>query len=106
MDISFYSGDSRDLIISVVDENDKPIDLTDASIEWVLAENDLIKLKKNIGEGVTIVNAQEGLFKIEISSDDTGSLKGDYKQLARVTISGGKSSIVLDETIKIEKSLI
>lgn len=106
MDISFYSGDSRNFIISVVDENNMPIDLTGASIEWVLIENDLIKLKKKIGDGVTIVNAQEGRFKIEISSEDTGSLKGEYKQLARVSINDGSSSIVLDGIVKIEKSLI
>ncbi|RII32861.1 hypothetical protein D2A34_21950 [Clostridium chromiireducens] len=106
MDLSFYSGDSRNLIINVVDENNSSINLTGATVEWALINNDLVLIKKSINSGITISNATGGQFKIEITSSDTDNLSGNYRHLARVTTADGRSSIVISGTIKIEKSLI
>ena len=106
MDISFYSGDSRNLIINVVDENNNPINLTESVIEWVLISNGLVLLKKSIDKGITLSKPAEGQFKIIIDSSDTDSLSGTYNHLARVTTTDGESSIVISGTILVEKSLI
>lgn len=106
MDISFYSGDSRNLIISVIDENNTEIDLTGAAIEWVLINQGEIILSKSIGSGITINNASGGQFAIALTVNDTRKLLGTYPHMARVTTSNGNSSIVLTGTITIQASLI
>ena len=106
MDISFYSGDSRNFIINVVDENNNPINLTGATIEWALISTGLVLLKKSIGKGITLSKPTEGQFIINVTSSDTDTLVGNYNHLARVTTTDEESSIVISGTIVVEKSVI
>ncbi|OPJ63674.1 hypothetical protein [Clostridium chromiireducens] len=107
MDISFYSGDSRNLVISVTDENNNAINLNSATIKWVLIDNkDSAILSKEVGNGIKITNPTSGQFTISVLAQDTKNLEGNYKHMARVTTSSGESSIVLTGSINIMKSLI
>ena len=107
MDISIYSGDSRNLIINVVDQNNAIVPLTGASIEWILINNQGVPaLSKSVGSGITITSASGGQFTVSITVGDTRSLNGSYQHMARVTTNDGNSSIVLTGTIAVEGSLI
>lgn len=106
MDITFYSGDSRNLIINVVDENNTPISLTGANIEWILINQGNTILSKSVSSGITINNDSVGQFTISLTTNDTRSLNGTYQHMARVTTEDGSSSVVLTGTITIEASLI
>jgi len=106
VDISLYSGDSRNLIINVVDENSNVINLTNATIEWILINQNSTILSKSVGEGITITNPTNGQFKIEIAITETKNLAGDYEHMARVITANGDSSIVFTGKITIQPSLI
>jgi hypothetical protein len=106
MDISLHTGDSKNLIINVVDGNNSPIDLTNATIEWILADKDTTVLAKSIGNGITVNIPTNGQFKISLTSSNTKNLSGVYTHMARVTTFSGDSSIILEGTITITKTLI
>jgi hypothetical protein len=106
MDLSFYAGDSRNLIINVTDENNLPIDLTNANVKWILTSQGNTILSKSIGSGITINNPKQGQFTIYLKANDTKNLSGNYEQAARVTTSSGESSIVLAGTVTISDSLL
>ena len=106
MDLDFYAGDSRNLIINVTDENNTPINITGATIKWILSSQDNNILTKSNGKGITISNAAQGQFTISLTDSDTKSLLGNYEHAARVTTLSGESSIVLTGSIIINKSLL
>jgi len=106
MDITLYSGDSRNLIINVTDENNSSINLTGASIEWILTSSNSTILSKSVGAGIAINNPTNGQFTISISSANTRNLSGIYQHLVRVTTTDGNSSIVLTGNITITKALL
>lgn len=105
-DITFYSGDSRNLVITVNDSNNQPIDLTGAKIEWIVTDDTTTILSKSVNSGITISNAAEGQFTITLLATETRKFSGSYQHMGRVTLSDGSSSIVLVGTITITKSLI
>jgi hypothetical protein len=106
MDLTFYTGDSRNLLITVVDQNDGVITITDAAIEWILISQGKTVLSKEVGAGITISNPTAGQFTISLTANDTRSLSGTYQHMTRVTTSDGNSSIVLTGTITVQESLI
>lgn len=106
MDLSLYSGDSRNLIISVTDENNTPVNLDNATIKWILSSQDNIVLTKSNGKGITISNASQGQFIIALAVSDTQDLNGNYVHAARVTTSNAESSIVLTGAVTITKALL
>jgi hypothetical protein len=107
MDLSLYAGDSRNIIINVVDQNNTVVPLFGATIEWVLADNQgSILLTKQVGSGISIADSAKGQFVISITSNNTASLNGTYQHAARVTIPDGESSIVLAGTVTVAKGLI
>ena len=105
-DILFYSGDSRNLVITVTNADNEPVDLTGASIEWILINQNNAVLTKSVGLGITINNPTGGQFTIALTIKDTRPLSGTYQHMARVTTSNENSSIVLTGTINVTKAFI
>ena len=104
-DFSLYSGDSMQLNASIVDENNAPVDLTGATIKWVLANDTATVLSKSIGNGITITNAAQGQCAIAITSVDTQILSGSYTHAARL-INGSESKIVFTGAVTISKAIV
>lgn len=105
-DFALYSGDSKKLNASIVDENNAPLNLTNATFKWVLANDTATVLSKSIGNGITITNAPYGQCTISITTADTQSLSGTYIHEARVTDSNGNSSIVFSGTVTVKKAFV
>jgi len=106
MDLTLYAGDSRNLKISVTDENSVPINLTGATIKWILTDQGSVKLSKVISSGITISNPTQGEFTVLLTASNTKTLSGTYQQMVRVTTADGNSSIVMTGSITIKESLI
>ena len=85
MDINLYAGDSRNIVVNVVDENNAPINLYGATIEWVLVSGSSVILTKAIGSGIMLSDPANGGFTIPIMASETDSLMGIYTHEARVT---------------------
>lgn len=106
MNLSFYAGDSRNLIVTVVDQNGEIVPLTGATIKWILVSQDTIMLSKKTDSGITLSDPAMGQFTIALTASDTKTLNGTYQHMARVTTADGNSSIVLTGTVIVEGSLV
>ncbi len=103
-----YSGDTKNLLVEVTDENNNPVDITGAqSIVWALISGDKVILRKTLSSGdITILDGARGLFKIILQAADTLNLNGQYRHECRLVTADGTSSLIFVGTVKINKAYI
>lgn len=95
----FFSGNDVEIFVPVVDQDDKVVDITGASIEWRLTKTNKNKTglitKTTSGGGIVITNGLGGIFKIIIAKAEAeGLLGGEYYHEARITIAGRNSTVL------------
>lgn len=85
--ISMYSGESRIIQLSIKDQDNNgiPLNLTGFSIKFLVHLNGVTKILKEINNGITILNAQEGEIEIRLAAVDTIELSGAYLFEVKVT---------------------
>jgi len=107
MDFEIYSGDSKNLLVTVTDENNNPVNITGAqSIVWALISGDKVILRKTLSEGVMIINGPGGIFQISIAAADTAKLTGKYQHECRLVTADGMSGIIFTGTLTVNKAYI
>ncbi len=116
MDFSLYQKNSRLLRVTVTDqETGAPIDLTGYTIAWVLMSSlkgapPTVKVpggesmmapnlaevlrKASGGGGITITDAENGVFELTLSVADTENLVGQMYYEAYLEKDGGRSTVV------------
>lgn len=102
------SGDTRTLTVTVNDRvTGDPIDLTGASIAWVLAKNNksTAEIEKSVGSGITVATPASGVFVVTINPADTTDLDGIYYHEAQVTDASGRVVTVMRGRATIETDL-
>lgn len=99
---TMWQSDSLLLNVAVTDASNNPVDITGATIEWVLQYNvasvsELVK--KTTSSGITITDATNGKFQIELDSTDTaGNQFGAgnfYHQCRVVDVSGHGETVFI-----------
>lgn len=100
-DARFVQGDTQYFDVSVVDGDDESVDLTDASIEYQLT-NDDITITKTVGDGITVTDAVAGECEIVLAPSDTSTLSRLCSHSIEITDSNGDVSTVLDGTVYVE----
>jgi hypothetical protein len=106
---TIYQGDSRDLFVSVTDLDGAVVNITGATIKWVLVNNDTVVLEKSTpsSSGINITNPTGGQFTISILPNETLTLSaGDCTHEARLTDSNGKSSLIFKDTLTVLESKV
>jgi len=108
MDFEIYSGDSKNLLVTVTDENNNPVNITGAqSIVWALISGDKVILRKTLSSGeITIINGSGGIFKISIQAADTINLAGQYRHECRLVTADGASGLIFTGTVTVNKAYI
>jgi len=108
MDFEIYSGDSKNLLVTVTDENNNPVNITGAqSIVWALISSDKVILRKTLSAGeITIINGPGGIFRISIAVADTTKLAGKYQHECRLVTADGASGIIFTGTLTVNKAYI
>ena len=91
-----YAGDTVVLNVSAKEADGSVLDLTGLSIMWAMgrSNNSTALLSKSVGHGVTIVNAQNGEFRVTLAQNETATLNGSYYHEIRVA-DGDTSSVIL-----------
>lgn len=76
VDYELRIGDSMVIEIQALDENDDPVDLTSATIEWRLADKPAgtVVLTYVTPTDVVITDALNGIFEVIIKKVDTANL--------------------------------
>jgi len=78
----------NDLLISatIQDENENALDLSGASLDFVVeTPAGAEKIRKSVGNGITVTDAVNGQIEIDISAADTDIPAGLYKHELLVT---------------------
>ena len=107
-DFDMTGGDDKEIIVSVVDQDGAPKDLTDATAKWALAtrSGSIAVSKATGGSGITIPVPSNGQVHILLESADTASLAGSYLHECEVTDADGDSETVATGTVTIYKTII
>lgn len=97
-------GDERELAITVYDSTGALLDLSNATIRWVLVSSRWGKtlLSKTVGTGITIPDqtSSKGVCIIELDPSDTSDLEPrGYAHQLRVSQSGGGPELVTDGVV-------
>lgn len=113
-DFEVVSGNDKELNVTVLDENDVPVDLTGATIVWAVANSPESKTRiffYTSPINITIILPQTapniGKFRIDVQDTDTEPLTArDYYHEARVVSSAGKKSTVMIGTMTVRANVI
>lgn len=103
-----HQGDALDINVSVENPDGTSKDLTSATAEWLLFENesdldaDALLTKTTGGGGISITDAANGKLTVSIDTNDTSSLVGQKHHRLRVTDSDGDRVTVFTGTFTIE----
>jgi len=109
-DVELWAGDTKQLVVTVTDDAGDPKDLTGATVRWILqgrpADSSPLLDKDNDAKGgVTIVDAAGGVFRVDLSPEDTEELSPrTYYHEAEVTDASGNISTVLIGSLVIHRS--
>lgn len=103
-----HQGDYKQIIITVLDENGEPLDLTGYSAIWcmhVQTLNDIV-ITKTTSDGITISNPTSGELEIELEAVDTESLSARvYGHQCEIEDILGRHATVTTGYVKLHKSV-
>ena len=105
-DTPFYQGNDGTLSFTVFNPDGTRKTLTNASIEWLLAETDDIDnphVTKTVGSGITITDGPNGECDVTLDSSDTSDLRGNKHHRLTVTDDNGDTYVAAVGTFKIQK---
>lgn len=107
-DFTYDGGDDLNIDITVTDGPNgtgDPVNLTGATIYWWLlddpADTTALVEKSTTGGGITITDAANGVFRVNLDPADAASLNGRYHHKAKVQDSGGDKTTVTTGEVKI-----
>lgn len=99
----WYRGDTKRLIVDVIDQANQPILLAGTEITFAFTNKrtETVVFTKSTNNGIEITNPSQ--FSVSIQPEDTDSLSpGDYICQARVLwVSSQEKAVVLDLTIRL-----
>jgi diketogulonate reductase-like aldo/keto reductase len=80
---SIYAGDTKDIEFTISEEGQK-VDLTSASIQWLMKKGEVTITKTNTN-GITLTDATNGVFTVKLTNADTKGLSGMFTHEAKIT---------------------
>lgn len=102
-----FAGDTKDIVVTVDDGDGIPVNLTGASIKWVLKKATVTgaqQVLKTMANGIFLTDPLAGEFTVRLATADTNAISGKFYHEAEVTDSSGNVSTVFTGTVKIEPS--
>jgi len=105
-----FAGDTRDIVVSVVDQDGVKVNLGTASVIWKMAKSDwktntsAVLITKNSSAGQ--IGLADGSFTVHLASADTMTLEGTYYHEAQITLADGTIGTPLTGKVKIKQNVI
>lgn len=105
-DLSIHAGETRTLAVTVTDQDGAAVDLTDASISYVLDRATQIVL--TVGDGITITDAAAGQFEIALAQAYTSDINVATRVAheCKALLQSGEVLTVFYGSLRIKDSLI
>ena len=107
--VTMYAGDHKNLVVTVTNAAGAAVNLTGATIRWVLAKSAgsaVVVDKSTGGHGITITPGTGGVFTVALVPADTEGLLGVYYHEASVVDTLSNVITVLTGAMAIEPSAI
>lgn len=110
----YVAGDYLDLVVTAVDGDGDPIDISGAagmrySISAMLSNGEPTGpslLTKSLGSGVALTNGAAGVFTITLANGDTGGMPGVHYHEAEMIDSEGRVVTLFRGSIAVTRQLI
>lgn len=77
-DFTRYQSDTTILLFEIVDEEGTQLDIIGSTVVWKLYKGNIVVITKTLADGVTVLDAENGVVEVYLSSEDTASLLGNY----------------------------
>ena len=103
---TMFSGDSKVITVTVTDADGAAVNLTGATISYVIFDDGSATITKTVGSGITVTDAAAGTFTITLAASDTASLAGAYYHECQVTDSSGNISTIFTGTVTMNEDMI
>ncbi len=102
------SGDTKDIVVTVLDEIDQVVPIDGADVVFILSLNEFSAalVTKTTGAGIVITNGPGGVFTVTLDSADTEDLIGQHYFEAELTDVLNQVSTVVLGTIDIRQNVI
>jgi hypothetical protein len=82
-----YSGNSKTINVTILDKLNKPVNLTGATLVWVLQLRGKTIVTKTTDDGISIVDASMGKISMKLDPIDTYSTIGDCQHELQIVTS-------------------
>jgi hypothetical protein len=111
-DFEMYAGDTRDLVVTLTDQDGVAVDVTTGSVLWRLATKNwqsvddpsaVLISKTSVTGQITL---DVGKFTVHLLSPDTEGLEGSFYHEAQVTLDDGTVGTPLVGSARIKANLI
>jgi hypothetical protein len=105
---AMHSGDSKDIVVSVLDESDQVVPITGASVVFILSKSEwsAALVTKATGSGIVITDGPGGVLTVSLDPADTEDLVGTHYFEIELTDAGAKVSTIVVGRIDIRKNVI
>lgn len=101
-DFTMYAGDSKEIIVAVVKEDNTPLELTDVNVIWAM-QSKKATVKKDTSNGITVEGAS---IHIKLEPEDTELLSGAFNHQGKIVDVLENVSTVFTGTVLVMKSLV
>lgn len=101
--IEMFSGNTKLLRVTVLDQDSVVVDLTGASATYVVTtrRGNVPLISKTVGAGITITDAVNGVLEVTLAPADTEPLQGAHSHELKVTDAAGRQTTVLFGSLSI-----
>jgi hypothetical protein len=99
-----YAGDSKNIVISVVDEANKPLNVEGVTVKWILRPTQPITAPNILDKTTPEIETAEDKVTIKLLPQDTETLYGNFYHEAELTDQIGNVSTIMVGSIKINRS--
>lgn len=96
-DFLMWSGDTKHIVVTVVDGDGDVLNIAGAAISWVLQQNvdSLPLIAKSVDDGIILSDPAHGEFTIALAPANTANLSGRYYHEAEMTDAAGAVSTAM-----------
>lgn len=98
--ITMCAGDTKFIEVTVTEDNN-PVNLEGASIEWLIKKGQF-RITKTQLDGIAVSNPSGGVFVVKLSHSDTIGLSGNYFYEGKIIDVEGNVSTVVKGQLYIE----
>ena len=100
MGVYMFAGDTVVMNVTATESDGTAMNLASLNILWALAKSNVSAavLTKTMSNGISVIDATAGKFRVTLSKEDTKALSGVYYHEMRI-VDGSVSSIIYTGTL-------